>query len=170
MAYLNYIWIVIGLLLLLLGRKIYWLSVGIIGFALGFFFAPRVLGSESAWLTLIIAIFAGILCALLARYLQTIAVGLVGFIAGGYLIVAILDAVRVQTGNYYWIAILIGGIIGAIFMTVLFDWTLIIITSLIGAWMISQNIPIPLEPPIPFVVFLVLGLVGVVIQAGMRKK
>lgn len=170
MAYLSYIWIVIGLLLLLVGRKIYWLSVGIIGFALGFFFAPRLLGTESAWLTLVIAIFAGILCALLARYLQKIAVGLVGFIAGGYLLVAILDAVRIETGNYYWIAILIGGILGAIFITVLFDWTLIVITSLIGAWMISQNLPISLEPPIPFVVFLLLGLVGIVIQAGTRRK
>jgi len=170
MAYLSYIWIVIGLLLLIFGRRIYWLSVGAIGFALGFYLAPRFLGTEPAWLTLVVALFAGIVCALLVFFLQRLAIGFVGFLAGGYLIVAILDAVKVNAGNYYWIAIIIGGIIGAIFITVLFDWTLIIISSLIGAWMIAQNLPVPLEQPIPFVIFVLLSLVGVVIQAGMREK
>lgn len=170
MAYLGYIWIAIGLLLLIFGRRIYWLSVGAIGFALGFYIAPRFLGVEPAWLILVIALVAGIVCALLVYYLQRLAIGFVGFLAGGYLIVAILDAVRVQTGNYYWIAILIGGIIGAIFMTVLFDWTLIIISSLIGGWMIAQNLPVALEQPLPFVIFILLSIVGIVIQAGMKRK
>ncbi len=170
MAYLGYIWIVIGLLLLIFGRRIYWLSVGAIGFALGFYIAPRFLGAQPAWMILAIALVAGIVCAVLVYYLQRLAIGFVGFLAGAYLIVAILDAVRVQTGNYYWVAILIGGIIGAIFITILFDWTLIIISSLIGGWMIAQNLPVALEAPLPFVIFILLSIVGVVIQAGMKRK
>ena len=65
-------------------------------------------------------------------------------------------------GAFSWIVYLIGGIIGALLVVFLFDWALIVLSSLAGASLISQALLLPAG--IAGVIFLALVIVGIVIQ------
>ena len=68
--------LVFGLALLLAGRRIFWLVVGVVGFLFGFDLASRVLGLDAEGLGLLIGVFAGVLGIFLAVFLQKFAIGL----------------------------------------------------------------------------------------------
>lgn len=62
--------IIEGIALLTLGRKLFWLFVGLIGFEAGTQFAGRMFVAMPEWMTLLIAIAVGLLGAILAIFLQ----------------------------------------------------------------------------------------------------
>jgi hypothetical protein len=66
-------------------------------------------------------------------------------------------------GVFSWVFYLIGGIIGAILFAIFFDWTLIILSSLSGAVILTQSFFLPRT----WDIFLITGLfiVGVIVQA-----
>ena len=84
----------IGAVVLLFGRKLFWLCVAAIGFAAGVELAPHLVHEPSALLSLTIALLLGIIGALLAVFLQKIAIGVLGFLAGGKLAGATRDLER----------------------------------------------------------------------------
>jgi hypothetical protein len=105
---------------------------------------------------------------LLAFFLQKIAVALVGFVAGGRLAVAIIAAFVVQHEGSFALTFLIGGIIGGLLFLLLFDWALIVLSSMVGAYMIATAITLPQVGA--SIVFVVLTIVGIVVQAGMNRR
>jgi hypothetical protein len=157
--------IVAGIALLALGRKLFWLFVGVAGFVLGFSLATQFFRGQPDWIVLVIALVAGLVGVLLALFLQRFAVGVAGFIAGGYILINLLNALGWQTGQFAWLPFVIGGIIGAVLVLILFDWALIILSSLTGATLIAQAIHF--GPLITALAFIVLIILGVVIQASM---
>ena len=104
--------ILIGVALLILGRKLYWLFVGAAGFVGGIMLATRFLGGQPNWVILAIALAAGVLGALLAVFLQQMAVALAGFIGGWYITLNLIDTLGWQPGSLAWIPLVIGGIVG----------------------------------------------------------
>ncbi|MGE4181852.1 MAG: hypothetical protein AB7J34_18670, partial [Limisphaerales bacterium] len=99
--------------------------------------------------------------ALVAFKAQKIAVGLGGFLAGAYLGNALWAAFQFPIPG--WVAPIVGGILGAILLAALFNWTLIALSSLLGAALIVQNVAIPAPWPVP--AFLGLLVVGLAVQA-----
>lgn len=166
--------ILVGLALLILGRRLFWFFVGAIGFIGASDAATTYLGGLPGWQTLIISIAAGILGILLAIFFQKLAIVVVGFYAGGYLAISLLSMFHVALpGNLPWVPFVIGGILGAILLYLIFDWTLIVLSSFAGAAFIAQT----LEPQvlqssgIPFsIVLAALFVVGIIIQGSMLKK
>ena len=75
---------ILGILLLLAGRKLFWLAVGIMGFLTGAHFA-QVITPANEWAVLAIAFCFGILGAAFAVAFQWVGVLLMGFWGGGYL-------------------------------------------------------------------------------------
>jgi len=53
--------IVLGIILLLFGRKLFWFFVGVIGFLTGVLLATHYLQGQPEWVILIIALIAGVL-------------------------------------------------------------------------------------------------------------
>src|SRR3989442_15059137 len=90
----------IGVVILLFGRKLFWLCVAAVGFAAGVELAPRLIHEPSTLLALTVAIVLGLIGALLAIFLQKIAIAVVGFLAGGKLALAIAAAFFVQHASY----------------------------------------------------------------------
>src|SRR5215475_7125002 len=76
--------LLVGAAILLLGRKLFWLFVAAVGFALGAEIAPRIIHQPAPFVTLLIAVGLGFLGALLAVLLQKFAIGVSGFLAGGW--------------------------------------------------------------------------------------
>src|SRR5213596_2066132 len=160
--------ILIGVVILFFGRKLFWLCVAAIGFAAGVELAPHLVQDPSALLSLTIAVLLGIIGALLALFLQKIAIAVFGFLAGGKLAGAIAAAFFVHYAQYSAVIFVVGGLIGALLLLTLFDLALIVISSLIGAHLIQSAIVLP--PAGSTIVFLGLAIVGIVVQAASFRR
>src|SRR5438874_13771476 len=83
---------VVGVIVLLFGRRLFWLCVAAIGFAAGVGLAPQFVHEPSPLLALIFAIVLGLGGALLALFLPKLAIFLAWFFAGGKILVALMAA------------------------------------------------------------------------------
>ena len=153
----------IGAVILLFGRRLFWLCVAAVGFAAGAEIAPHLVHEPSTLLGLTIALVLGFIGALLALFLQKIAIAVAGFLAGGKLAVAIVAAFFAQHAHYFGITFLIGGIIGALLLLTLFDWALIVLSSVVGAHLIQSTLTLP--PSGSTILFVGLGAIGIIVQA-----
>ncbi|MGH8101213.1 MAG: DUF4203 domain-containing protein [Chthoniobacterales bacterium] len=160
--------VIIGAIVLFFGRKLFWLCVAAIGFAAGFEVAAYFFHQPSALLAFTFALVFGFIGALLALFLQKVAIGIAGFLAGGKLATAIAAAFFVQHTNYSGVVFLIGGIIGAILLLVLFDWALIVLSSVVGAHLICSVVVLPATGMT--ILFIVLAAIGVIFQAAAWKR
>ena len=160
--------VLIGIVILFFGRKLFWLCVAAVGFAVGVQIAPLLVNEASSLLALVIALAFGVLGVLLALFIQKIAIAVLGFLAGGKLATAIAAAFFVQYAQYSTIIFIIGGIIGAILLLALFGWALIVVSSFIGAYLIESAIVLP--PTGSTLVFIGLAIVGIFVQAASFRR
>jgi len=166
MEWLN---ILIGLVLVLLGRKLFWLFVGCVGFIVGAEFAERVLQGQPEWLILLIALGAGLLGAVVSIFLQRVLIGVAGFFAGGYCLSALASTtVHSNHEGMAWMAFIAGGVLGAILVITLLDPALIVISSLAGATAVAQHVP--LDPSVKPWLFLGLLVLGIIVQTRQYVK
>ena len=156
--------LVLGVAILLLGRKLFWLFVGAIGFALGVELAPQMLHQPAPMVTLIIAFALGFLGALFAILIQKIAIGVAGFLTGGWAAVGLYTFWAGHVTNVT-VVFLIGAILGAILFIALFDWALILFSSLVGARFIA--LAIVLSQTSRTILFLLLVVIGIAVQSSM---
>jgi hypothetical protein len=167
------VYLLLGIVLLLLGRRLFWIFVGVAGFLIGMNIAEQfVVGPQRT--NLLIAIAAGILGAVIAIFLQKVAIVIAGFVIGGYLTVELLSesalfpmALVGTHGTAFSVPYIIGGIIGALLLYVLFDWGLIVLSSLSGASLIVHNIT--LQRHALQLLFAVLVVAGILVQVGMKR-
>ena len=160
--------ILFGIMLLTLGRKLFWLFVGFIGFAVGFHYAASVWQLQSQLLLIGLAALTGIVGAVVAVFFQKIAVGLAGFAGGGYIALNLINLLGVRLDQIVWLPYLIGGLIGAMLMFFIFDWALIFISVLAGASMIIQALS--LNPAMELGLYFALIILGIVIQTVFFRK
>jgi len=150
-----------GVAILFLGRRLFWLFVAVAGFLASFDVVPLLLPGRPEWITLLVAVVAGGVGALLAIGLQYVAAAIVGFVAGSY---GSLPLVVLLFGHgASWVPLL-GGIVGAVLMVMLFDWTLIVLSALAGARAVL--LPFGLEGPWGIIAWLVLAAVGASFQVS----
>ncbi len=159
---------IIGVAILFLGRRLFWLCVAAVGFAAGVELAPHLVHEPSSLLALSIALVLGLMGALLATFLQKIAIAVFGFLAGGKLAMAIGATFFVQHAQYLGLTFIIGGIVGALLLLFLFNWALIVLSSVVGAHLIQAAVVLPATGAA--ILFVVLVLVGVVVQAGAFRR
>jgi hypothetical protein len=156
---------IVGIVLLLLGRRLFWFFVAASGFAAGMFVAHEHLKLQSDALVLAIALLSGVIGALLAFFLQKLAVSVAGFLAGGF--VGMTLASLSNSDAMMWAGFAVCGILGALLLLVVFEWTLIILSSLLGAALVSDSV---LGAQAPALVFVVSLCVGICVQALQREK
>jgi Domain of unknown function (DUF4203) len=157
--------VIVGTVILLFGRKLFWLFVAALGFAVGVEIAAYFMHDPPVWMTLVIALGLGILGALLAIMLQKLAIAVAGFVAGGRLASALLAAFFVDHSHYRGITFVIGGIVGALLLLALFDWVLILLSSVEGAHLIGSGIVLPQSGAV--ILFCALVVIGLVVQGSM---
>ena len=153
----------IGVVILLFGRRLFWLCVAAVGFAAGVEITPHLVHEPSTLLALTVALVLGFIGALLALFLQKIAIAVAGFLTGGKLAVAIVAAFFAQHAHSFGIIFLIGGIIGALLLLTLFDWALIVLSSVVGAHLIQSALTLP--PSGSTILFVGLAAISIIVQA-----
>jgi hypothetical protein len=164
--------LVTGAIQLLLGRRIFWLMVGIMGFLFGLFLTVYVLDVPTwpIWLKLLVGLGIGVVFSILAVFIQKPMAAIFGFFAFG-LAAATLARLWGVTVNssLFWIIFAVGGIVGVILVFALFEWALIIGTSLSGAGTVVTALEGLLRVPrlgmVSIALFLILLIVGIIYQA-----
>lgn len=157
-----------GVVLLTFGRRLFWLFVGVVGFVVGFDLATRMFASSPQWVAIIVGIVIGLIGALLAVVLQRFAVAVAGFLIGGYIANFLLETLGVSLGDLAWLPYIIGGVLGAILAFLMFDWALIILSSLAGATFIVQAFQ--MDNLVATVLLVVLFVIGIIVQAGLTGR
>ena len=159
------IWInvLIGLFLLFSGRIFFWLFVACVGFASFYHGAQQIWAIHSPVLILILSIVAGAVGAIIAIFFQKVAIVVAGFAAGGYITLILFHQFAGVSAQMVWMPYVIGGIIGAIILFFVFDWALIILSTLAGAGLIVQVLAF--KPWVEITLFFVLIIAGMVVQA-----
>jgi Domain of unknown function (DUF4203) len=160
--------VIVGVAILLFGRKLFWLFVAALGFAIGLEIATYFMKEPPQWMMLLVALGCGVIGALLAILLQKFAIAVAGFLAGGRIAWALAAAFFVEHAQYRGITFVIGGIVGALLLLALFDWVLILLSSVEGAHLIGNGITLPEKGAM--ILFIALAVIGVVIQGSMLRR
>jgi hypothetical protein len=165
---LNVINLILGGALLVAGRKLFWLFVGAAGFITGVQLATR-FSQGPDWLALVIGLILGVIFALLAVFLQAVILWIAGFLAGGYVVSVLAATLGIELGGTTtWLVYVIGGVLGVILVSLLFDWALITLSSLVGASLIIQSFFA--QGASSGILFILLFLAGVLIQGSILRR
>jgi hypothetical protein len=161
------LFIILGAILVLAGRRIYKLTVGVFGFVGGWYLAWILAPGLVGWQQYVIALLCGIGGVVAAHFATAAAWVVGGFFAGGYGLAAAASRFSLgDAGAGYFIG---GGIAGAILIFFLMDWGIVAASSSLGAFLIVDN-------TIgggwaAYAVFFLIAAAGVVFQArSLREK
>jgi hypothetical protein len=151
-----------GVVLLVLGWKVFWLFVGMLGFAAGLQAAQLYFGPQPFWVLWAAGLVCGIIGAVLALFFQKLAIGIGGFVAGSTIALHLTLMMGHDPGA---LVALIGGVGGVVALYLLFDWALIILSSLVGTSFIIEALGrhAPYAPALSAV----LVAAGVIFQARL---
>lgn len=175
-----------GFLLLLFGRRLFWLLVAVVGAVAALWLATEMLGLESGLPRLVAAIAAGLVGALLAILVQKAAVALVGFLAGVWGALVFLDTLagssafasattRVEPTVLQIVLAIAGGVVGALLAARLFEAALVVLSALAGSLLLVHGLGLTTtwadRTAWVWGAFLALALFGVLVQTrGGRRR
>jgi len=163
---MKFLMIVSGLIMLVFGRKLFWLFVAIVGFLVGMEFIDLLLTNQSIWIKLLGGLGAGLLGALLAIFVQRVAFILAGLFAGAYF--GLLLAHPLGLAGSGLLLAVAGGVVGAIVAALLMDLAIIVLSCLVGAGAIVSRLG--LRDVNTAIVFLVLVIIGILVQAKLTEQ
>ncbi len=164
--------IVLGLFSLLLGKRLFWLFAGIVGFALGWWLANVLLpASTDPLVRVIIGAIVGLILAGLSRFLGKWAIRIVAAIAGFAILPMLLGSLGMLGGISHFLWAVIGAVLGFVFALFLADWTLIFLSSILGAGFIlnGAQVFLPMGEAIRTLVGFILIAVGVIVQSRQKS-
>jgi hypothetical protein len=148
-----------GIVLLVAGRRLFWLFVGLVGFITVYRWL------EPQWL---LALLAGLLGIVLAIFLQRAAIAAAGFFAGGWFAVQLLGLPMAHPRGSDLLVFFIAGVIAAILALRVFDLALVILSSLAGADLIVGALH-P-RPGVAKLLLLGLAVAGIAVQMGLTAR
>lgn len=162
--------IVLGILALLFGRRLFWLFAAVVGFAVGWWLVGLVFHGAGL-LPVLIGIIAGLILAGAARFLGKWAIRIVAGLAGFVMLPLLLTNLGMLGGVNELIWSVIGGVLGFVLAVFMADWALIIFSALLGAGLIMNGIHriVPVSQVLHLILGFVLILVGVLFQARQKK-
>lgn len=168
----DYVALGVGVALLVVGRKLFWLALGGVGFLAGVWLAGNLLDLSSGLLELGIGLLLGIACTFLAIFAQKIAVALAGFVLGGSAALWAASFFESQLAGQPELLLLgialVGAILGLVIAPALFEASLAAVTSLIGALLIVSSTGV--GPPHETWLFVGLLLFGLIVQSAGRRR
>ena len=159
--------IILGIILLLFGRKLFWLFVAVAGFIVGIEFAAMFLADKPQWVLLLVGFATGSLGAIVAIFAQRFAFALAGFYAGTFLTLLLVQPF-ISSEVIILIFLLVGGLIGAGLSFWILDPALIILSCLIGAGAIVKALNTGQMPSA--VIFVLLVSAGIFIQTKLFTR
>src|SRR5439155_20611531 len=97
-----------------------------------------------------------------------IAVAVVGLLAVGHMAGAVATTFFAHPASYSGRTFVIGGIIGAVLLLMVFHWPLIVLSSVVGAHLILSALVLPQSGST--ILFVALAAIGVIVQAASMRR
>ena len=157
--------LVIGLAVLVAGRRLFWLFVGAVGFAVGLRLGAELPSGQPEWIAILVALGAGVAGALLAVFFQWVAIALAGFAAGGHVVLVAAQLLGARTDGWVWLVAAAGGLLAAALLLWLWDAILVTLSALVGAALLVSLTHF--GPTGAALAFALLFIAGVLIQASV---
>ena len=157
--------LVLGIALLVAGRRLFWLGVGVLGFLAGLSAAERIAPDLSRGTALLVALAAGVIGLVLAVVVQKVAVGLAGFLLGVVVLGRLLPVAGIELGRWEWLVLVAGGLLAAWAALALFGVALAVLSAGVGATLVVEALP-PFSGALAPLVLIGLWVVGVAVQLG----
>jgi len=154
--------LVLGVALLLAGRKLFWLAVGVLGFVAGYQAMEQWGRGLPPAATFVVALAVGVIGLVLALVVQRVAVALAGFFLGVVLASLLLPLLGVVLGPWHGVVVAALGLVGAVLALALLQLALVVLTAGAGASLLVQAL-VPHAPWAPLLL-IALWLVGVLVQ------
>jgi len=155
-------YVVLGIILLTFGRRLFWLFVAALGFLTGYSIAMQYGINTAHYAIWLISIICGVAGALIAIFLQRLAVAMAGFFAGAYLMFHLMTVLNIYADPLFTITQFIGGFTGLVLFLLFFDDALIVISALVGASLVVRYLY--LDIPVGTVCFVILTAIGIACQ------
>lgn len=167
------IMIVLGVLMLFAGARLFALVVGGLGFVLAWGLVQQWFPEMAEQTRLLVSAAAGVAAGVLAWMVKKAGVMLGGFVGGGLALTGLLASLGVSFPGARWIPFLIGGVVGAILFAKVFNVALVFVSSLAGAAVLTDALfPAEGTGSLPF---FALAAVGILVQGrkvffGKKKE
>jgi hypothetical protein len=161
-------YVIAGALLIMAGRRVFWLFLGLLCFLAGMSALQRLFPDISQTTLLLASLGIGALGAGIGMMAQKTAVWVGGFLGGGLLATMLLRMMTQGEGSTALVAFLIGGVIGILLARILFKWVMIVVSSAIGALVICKVLTTGVLPGA--IVFGILLLAGITVQGGFLRR
>jgi hypothetical protein len=155
--------VIAGAMLLFAGRKLFWLFVAGAGFILGAG-AASAMFPDQPQASLLAGVILGIVGAIVAVFVKKFAIRVAGTVLGAYVGYQIPILLGYDVGMWIWVAAAVGGAIGIMIVTTIFDSALILLSAMSGATLLVSS-TVPNESWSPFAA-LGLAIFGTALQAG----
>lgn len=159
--------VILGVVVLFAGRELFWLFVGVVGFVFGVDLISVLLANLPYWAVVLAGVVVGALSAALAMGLQRPIASLAGFLVGGYTVEGLIAGFSWEPHLVAWTPFIAGGVVGAIATFVLYDWALIVLSSLLGASLIIGETS--LDPIVTAFLYLLIACAGIAAQSGFHR-
>lgn len=163
--------LVVGLALLAFGRKGLGFFLGTIGFVVGMTLASTLFEGTSPGVAIGIGVVGGVVGAFVAFFVQKVAVVAAGLLGGGYVGFILAHDLGMRGEGFPWVPVVVCGILGIVLAYVILKWALIVLSSLVGAYLVVGAVGI--QEPLAIILFAVLAAVGIFFQSRsgtMHKK
>ena len=157
---MDIIQVIMGAAMLLFGRKLFWLLVGVAGFLAASHLGALAFAGQPQWLVLLVALATGLLGIVVALFFERLAFAVAGFFIGAYLTATIVAAMGILQEP---LVSLVGGVFGAVVAAVIMDWAIVWFSSIAGAGAILSSFA--LSPLLRLGLWIGLSLVGLLFQA-----
>jgi len=158
--------VAVGVLLLLAGRRLFWLALGVLGCGLGFLLVQRLLGHADPTLALVVGLLVGAAGALLAVLVQKVAVVAAGALLGACGAANVAGGLGSLGETTEILVVVAGGLVGALLSLGVFSFALRLVTAAVGAALVTRAVPLPAE--LAAVLFATLWILGFVAQGTGR--
>ena len=163
--------ILVGLVLLGYGRRLYWAFVAGVGFLTGLLLGPQVLPDRPNWVILLVALALALVGAVLAVVAKKVMIAVVGFFAGGGIGLMLLRQHGVAGEVPGWIVYVVAGIVGLLLTRLLFEGALILLSSLAGAGLLVAGVEdfVALSSGLAVLLIIALALIGIIVQVSSGR-
>ena len=164
----------VGGLLLLFGRRLYFLMLGVLGFVGGLWLSTsppvEALGLEmSSVARVAIAAGLGVVSAALAFAIHRVALGVAGLAAGGFGGFWLAQSIAGGPDGWSWLLPIGGAVVGGVLLPGLYTGALVVLSAWVGSALLVQMLP--LSGPAAMLAALGMLAFGILFQAsGARRR
>jgi len=156
--------VVVGLILVFMGRRLFWFFVGVVGFFLGFKVGLSL--SYDATISFFAACIVGVIAALLSVVLEKVLIVLAGAASGWLLFTRLAEVLSIDARVSPLVAVA-GAVLFAIVSLMVFDAALIVISALSGATLVLE--PVAIAGALGLILFVALAGAGIAAQFSQLR-